>query len=74
MKFHEAELLKSENWKKSPINCTQLMIPIFLRKKLNQKLERDVFSENTKFSDFFPTKKLSSILKTKESPKSKKEQ
>jgi len=72
MKFYEAELVNPKNWKKAPFKCVQIMTPISIRKKLNEKFGREVFSENTKFSDFFPEKNFELITEAKEGSKSPK--
>ncbi len=58
LKFYEAELLEKKHWKKSPQKCLQLMIPVKIRQKINSKFKRDLIAEHTKFSDFFPVKKV----------------
>lgn len=63
IKFFEAELLEKENWKKSPIKCFQLMIPIVFRSKINQRIS--FFSNNTKFSEFYQEEAPKKILRMK---------
>lgn len=62
LKFHEAELLETENWKTAPTKCAQLMIPISWRKKINTTFGKTVFPEKTKFSDIAPVINISASL------------
>ncbi|MCK5460777.1 glycosyltransferase [Candidatus Gracilibacteria bacterium] len=78
IKFFEAELLEKNNWKKSPLKCFQLMIPLHFRKKINKRVNKNLFHEVTRFSEYFlkntqeilPCKKITT---TKTLKKSKKE-
>ncbi|MEI6972068.1 MAG: glycosyltransferase, partial [bacterium] len=52
-RFHAAELVDTEPWRRSPGRCLLLMVPSALRRALNALAGRRIVPEHIRFSSFF---------------------
>ncbi len=53
-KFHAAELVDAEPWRRSPGRCFLLMVPSALRRSINAVAGRRLIPEHIRFASFFP--------------------